>query len=98
MLRLGWQSHLPKGLRSPRGTGWDSEVWGIPRWKETQVLLSARSAQAAVVLGTNLAFQFLLLPFLAESGDQRYTDFKEFYQCAAQMQEELLTETRLPFL
>lgn len=58
---------------------------GVPWWKETQVLLSARSAQAAVVLGTNLAFKFLFLPFLAESGDQRYTDFKEFHQCVAQM-------------
>ena len=67
MLGLGWPSLMPKGLRSPGGTGWDSEVWGGPWWKERQVLLSACSAQAAVVRGTKLAFQILLLPFLALS-------------------------------
>lgn len=35
--------------------------------KERQVFLSARSAQAAVVWGTKLVFQILLLPFLAPS-------------------------------
>lgn len=48
---------------------WDGagfrKVWGGPRWKERQLFLSARNAQAVVVLRTKLVFQILLLPFLA---------------------------------
>lgn len=99
MLGLGWPSLMPKALRSSMGQGGIQRRCGEARvGRRSRFFLSVCGAQAAVVWGTQRAFQILFLPFCVPgsmSDDQRCAVFKEFHQSLTWTQEELLTEITL---